>query len=290
MKKIKLFINTYNRPDALNKTLERLFLTDFVKVKNTEVVIINNHNNFYLKEKFIKKVKTLHNQTRPDWSLGNLSESWNQCLLFGFKNLAKPDSEIVAHIQDDCSLATNWCQNLFTMHKKYDFVFGSLGDNFVSYTAEAIRNIGIWDENFCGLQYKEADYCIRALIHLKERSIINDKLANLYHNHEDWLEVITTEDLNYINRGKQVIRLPDDNHHDQIKRRCTSHRHVLINYFTDKWKDTWKKPPTKNGWICNWEKDFITNPPAYPKHFKQYFRYFYFEKDIYNLKGKGYLL
>ena len=59
MKKLKLFINTYNRPDALNKTLERLFLTDFVNVKNTEVIVINNHSNFFLKEKSTDKFLSL---------------------------------------------------------------------------------------------------------------------------------------------------------------------------------------------------------------------------------------
>lgn len=290
MKKLKLFINTYNRPDALNKTLERLFLTDFVNVKNTEVIVINNHSNFFLKEKFKNRVSVIHNQARPDWSLGNLSESWNQCLLFGFKDLKKPDSAIVAHIQDDCSLHREWCANLFKMHEKYDFIFGSLGDNFVSYTPNAVKHIGLWDENFCGLQYKEADYCIRALIHLKDKSIINDKLANLYHNHSDWLEVITTEDLNYVNKGEQVVRLPDDDHHNNIKIRCTSHRGILLNYFNFKWKGTWKKPPTKNGWICNWSEDFISNPPSYPKHFIRHFKYFYFEKDILDLSKKGYLM
>ncbi len=290
MKKIKLFINTYNRPDALNKTLERLFFTDFVNFKNTEVVVINNHSNFFIKEKFKNKVTVLNNETRPDWSQGNLSESWNQCLLFGFKSLVSPDSEIVAHIQDDCSLHTNWCSNLLQMHKKYDFVFGSLGDNFVSYTPNAVKQIGLWDENFCGIQYKEADYCIRALIFLKDKSIINDKLANLYHNSGDWLEVITTEDLNYVNRGEQIVRLPDDPHHNSIKLKSTSHRHILLNYFNYKWQGTWKRPPSKNGWICDWTEDFISNPPKYPKHFHRHFRYFYFEKDLADLHKKGYII
>jgi len=290
MKNLKVFINTYNRPDALNNTLERLFMSDFSQIDNTEVVVVNNHSNFFLKDKLKEKVIVINNQARPDWSLGNLSESWNQCLLFGFKNLLNPDAKIVTTIQDDCSLAPTWCQNLFRMHEKYDFVFGSLGDNFVSYTPNAVRSIGLWDENFCGIQYKEADYCIRALISLKDKSIINDKLANLYHNEGDWLEVVTTEDLNYVNRGEQVVRLPDDRHHEDIKIRCTSHRQILLNYFNYKWKGTWKSEPTKNGWICNWSKDFVLNPPEFPKHFTQHFRYFYFEKDIKNLKDKGYLL
>jgi len=292
MKKIKIYIVTYNRPKALNKTINKIFNTSWNIIPNNkkEIIVINNHTNFYLTEENKNRVTVLHNQTRPDYSLGNLSESWNQCLINGFKDLNNPDTEILCTLQDDCHLHQDWFLNLLEMHRNYDFIFGSLGDNFVSYKANAVKKIGLWDENFCGIQYKEADYCIRALIHLNKKSIINDKLANLYHNHSDWLSVVVTEGLNYVKNNNQIIRKPDNDHHNKIKIHSTSHRQILLNYFNFKWKNTWKEQPAKEGWICNWTNDFVKNPPKFPAHFQQHFRYYYFEKNIENLKQKGYLV
>ena len=52
MKRMKIYIVTYKRCDVLNDTLEKLFNSDFSKVPNTEVNIINNHTEFYLRDEF----------------------------------------------------------------------------------------------------------------------------------------------------------------------------------------------------------------------------------------------
>ena len=92
MKNMKVFIVTYRRKKVLNETLHRLFNeTDFQLIPNTEVYIINNHSDFHLDSEFEDKVTVLHNMTRPDWDLGNLARSWNECLLHGFKDLNNPD-------------------------------------------------------------------------------------------------------------------------------------------------------------------------------------------------------
>ena len=195
---MKIYIVTYKRSDILNDTLKKLFESDFSQALNTEVNVINNHTEFFLNPEFQERVKVIHNNTRPDWSNGNLAENWNQALLHGFKDLNKPDSEYVVTMQNDTSVHPEWYSNLMKMHKKFDFIVGKYGDNLVSYTPEAVKKIGIWDENFFGVQYKEADYWLRALIFNKEKSCINDTLHGIELNNEDALELDTTIDRNFI--------------------------------------------------------------------------------------------
>ena len=64
--------------------------------------------------------------TRPDWDLGNLARSWNECLLHGFKDLNNPDAKIVVTMQNDIVLHKNWATNVLKLHKKYTFVTGLL--------------------------------------------------------------------------------------------------------------------------------------------------------------------
>ena len=61
-------------------------------------------------------------------------------------------------------------------------------------------------------------------------------------------------------------------------------------YFCYKWSGTWNEEPKKEGWIKNWKKEFIENPPNFAKSkVKIFYRYIYFEKDIYDLYKKNYL-
>ena len=296
MKKIKVYITTYKRCDVLNHTLTKLFDSDFKDIDNTEVNIINNHSEFRIDDKFKNKVNILHNVLRPDWSNGNLAENWNQALINGFKNLNKPDSEYVITMQNDTVVHQDCFKNLMKMHKKYNFIVGRFGDNFVSYTPEAVKKIGIWDENFFGVQYKEADYWIRALIYNKEKSMINDTLHGLELNNKDALELDVTDDRNFVEedgfRGNKTLkRKADDKEHQEIwKTRSGEYKEYAWKYFIRKWKGTWIKEPSKSGWVKSWSKDFIKNPPDLSKSKVQaYIKYLYFEKDI-KLKGKNYLV
>jgi len=294
---MKIYIVTYKRSDILNDTLEKLFASDFSELPNTEVNIINNHTEFYLKPEFENKVNVLHNVMRPDWSNGNLAENWNQALINGFKDLNKPDCEYLVTLQNDTSLCKNWCSNLLKMHEKYNFVVGKYGDNIVSYTPEAVKKIGIWDENFFGVQYKEADYWIRALIFNKEKSCINDTLHGLELNNEDALEIDTIIDRNFIKEegfdGTNTLkRRADNKEHQEIwKSRGGAYKQYAWKYFYKKWSGTWIFEPEKTGWIKQWTKDFVNNPPDIMKSkVKSIIKYLYFEKDIHGLEEKNYLL
>lgn len=299
MKKIKIYIVTYRRNDILNKNLKMLFESDFLKHENTQVNIINNHSDMEIKDEFKDKVRILHNMTRPDWSCGNLSENYNQALIDGFRNLTKPDSEIVVTLQNDALLCKNWTENLLKMHKKYTFIVGQLGDTIISYKSEAVKKIGMWDENFVTVQHKEADYFVRALIFNKSESCINDILHRRLLNNHDALLLDETRDQNIKIVDGVTKKLSDGTQHDYIKKRMTRCSALLVNYFRLKWKGTWKEDPplkwmNKKGfepnWYIGWSQDFVDNPPSPPKNFPIFIRYPYFEKDIYDLKGKGYVV
>ena len=302
MKTIKIYIVTYKRTDVLNETLEILFKSDFSEIENTEVNIINNHTDFNLDKKFINKVNVLHNVLRPDWSNGNLSENWNQALLDGFRDLNNPDAQYVVTMQNDTVVDKNWCKNLLKMHKNFSFIVGQYGDNLVSYTAEAVKKIGIWDENFTGIQYKEADYWIRALIFNKEKSCINDTLHGLELNNKDALPLDISEGRNFKTEktfkekllgGDGILkrRYDDDEHKEISKTRGGIYKANARNYFKYKWSGTWQTEPEITGWIKNWPKDFVDNPPNMSKSkVKTLFRYVYFEKDIEDQDKKAYLL
>lgn len=301
-KKIKIYIVTYKRTDVLNDTLETLFDSDFRELENTEVNLINNHTEFNLDKKFKDKVYVLHNTLRPDWSNGNLGENWNQALINGFRNLDNPASEYVVTMQNDTVVDKNWCKNLFKMHKDFNFIVGSFGDNLVSYTSEAVKKIGIWDENFSGIQYKEADYWLRALIFNKDKSMINDTLHGIELNNKNALSLDISKGRNFkvektlkqkLFGGDGVLkRKADDDEHRKIwDTRGGIYKSHAWEYFKYKWSGTWKEEPKKEGWIKNWTQEFIDNPPDISKsNIKVIFRYIYFEKNIEDLKQKNYLI
>ena len=278
MKNLKVYIVTYRRTDVLNQTLNRLFNdTDFSKVNNTEVNIINNHSEFYLEDEFVDKVNVIHNNARPDWDNGNLARNWNQALIHGFKDLKNPDAKLVVTMQNDIVLDCNWVSNLLRMHKKYNFVTGQLGDNIVSYTAEAVKKIGMWDERFCSTANKEADYWIRALIYNKNKSIIADAVHGRLLNVHDALPLDTSE----YRGGEADWRQLKTN---EISKEAWYHSSQIFYW---KWKDTWKTQPSYRGWLTDWTNDFVNNPPAPPK-VPNFIQYYYFERDL-ELKNKNYV-
>ena len=284
MKKIKIYIITYKRNDVLNELIDNLKSSDFKDVENTEINIINNHTDFYLEDRN-SDVRVLHNMTRPNWSTGNLPENFNQAIIDGFRDLKNPDSEIVVTLQNDAVLDKNWCSTLMKLHEKYSFIAGEYGDNIVSYKVDAIKKIGLWDERFCGIQHKEADYYLRALILNRDNSSINDTMHGRIHNRED-VKLDITEGRNIIEKGGKPLRQADNKDHQEIwdTSRSSYMSSLLLRIFIDKWSKTWKQEPNKTGWIVNWSKDLVDNPPKHPK--KMDMRYPYFEKDIDNVGQK----
>ena len=220
MKKMKIYIVTYKRSDILNDTLEKLFKSDFSKIKNTEVNIINNHSEFFVRDEFKDRVNILHNVLRPDWSNGNMSENYNQAFINGIIDLNNPDTEVLVTLQNDAVVHPNWCKNLEVLFNKgYTFITGLCGDTITAYKPSAIRKIGMWDENLPA-QYKETDYFLRALVYNKQKSSINDIVHGILLNHEPDYPIESFDDRNFIvvdELGKSIIkRKPDDAEQQQI--------------------------------------------------------------------------
>ena len=274
--KIKIYIVTYNNKVDINNNLNTLFNSNFNN-NNVEVNIINNHSTFNIDSKYKSKVNILHNTLRPDFSNGHLSRNWNQAIINGFKDLNNPDCDILIHCQDDLLWSKDWLSYLIKTHEKYSFFTGQVGDTFCSYTPEAVKNIGLWDERFCHIQYQEFDYFLRALLHNKDKTSINsyvylpktqDKITDLL------LNPIPISDLdNYFPRRPDRNEFRENQHIKSGK--WVNHAKLL---FSKKWGIPHPRPVFLKG--ANIGKPTIKNYIFYP----------YFEKDIYNLKEKNYLV
>lgn len=302
MKKMKIFIVTYKRKEVLNDTLEKLFKSDFRKVQNTEVNIINNHTDFYLRPEFTDKVKVYHNTLRPDWSNGNVSENYNQAFINGIIHLNNPDTEILVTLQNDAVVHPNWCAHLNVLfdEKGYNFVTGLCGDTVTAYKVQAVKNIGMWDENLPA-QFKETDYFLRALIHNKQYSCINDIVHGILLNHEPDYPIESFDDRNFVeinakDAGCQIERRPDDDEQRQIwaQSRGGVWKKNAWNYFYEKWEGTWEHGNPVNydgnrGWIRGWDQKMIDSPPDMTKSkIKNHMRYIYFEDAIPDKRQKNY--
>lgn len=254
IKKIKIYIITYDNYADLHRNLTSLFSCHQNNLK-IEVNIINNHSNFLLDKTFESKVNVLHNTLRPDFSMGHLSRNWNQSLINGFKDLNSPDCDLVIGCQDDVEWEINAFKKLKNIHKSYSFYTCSFGDAFWSSTPEAVKKIGIWDERFCGITFQEADYFVRCLKYNEKNSSINDFA------HYRTLNV--TESV--VNRTTIGFR-----NHGSNKYLWSYHKHL----FKTKWGDF---PEERWGESYNVPDCNITNFVLYP----------YFEKDI-DMSNKNY--
>lgn len=169
--RVKIYIVTYNDNNALYENLNSLMSSDIDE--NVEINVINNYSHLVLEEKY-SSVNVLNNSLRPDFSRGHLSRNWNQSLINGFKNLNKPDCDLVVTTQDDIYWEKDWLTELKKIHENYTFYSADWGDNLCSYTPEFIKTVGLWDERFCGITFQEADYFLRAALFNYEKSSIND--------------------------------------------------------------------------------------------------------------------
>jgi hypothetical protein len=175
---ISIYIVTYRSRVDLNNNIASILASG----ADVRINVINNHSEFFLEPKHEKAVTVLHNNLRPNFSLGHLARNWNQSLLHGFQDLRNPASDIVITVQDDVIFKSNWLPNLLDLHRRYSFITMGGGDAFCSYLPEAVRKIGMWDERFCSIGYQEGDYFLRALIYNRENSSINDIQHGRLHN------------------------------------------------------------------------------------------------------------
>jgi len=281
MKKIKLYIATYKRNDVLAETLDCLFESDFTEVCDGEVFVLSNHTSIEIQDRHKDKVKVIRNEGRPDWSNGNLSESWNQALVHGFKDLKKPDCDYVVTFQNDALVDKNWCSNVIKFHEKFDYIKGQFGDNVMSFSPEHIKKVGLYDERFCSIQFKEADFDIRSMQRNKDRIYLNDIMHRIEYNNNPSFEFDIVGHRNIKdNEDGDPRRRADDGEQSVIweTARAGIYRAYSWNWFAHKWKGTWKSSPSIRPWCIGWTDDFKNNLPK--GQVKEVVRYPYFEKDI----------
>ena len=249
-KKIQIFVVTYNDSFVLNNNIKTFFQSNNLKNIDFEFNIINNHSSILIEDEFVNKVRVLNNVLRPDFSKGHLSRNWNQALIGGFKNINNPDANIVITCQDDMLWDQDWVNTIVDIHKTYSFYTCGWGDGLCSYTVDAVKTIGLWDERFCGITYQEADYLLRAQLYNKEKSSINDF-------HHDRV----------LNPTCDIAKRP------KSKLREHNGRHAYLNFTFELFKKKWGGIDPQNWSNMTTDKSYIEclseNILLYP----------YFEKD-----------
>jgi len=270
--KLKLYISTYNNRNRISKTLANL-----AKCRNmnmVDVFVVNNHSNFSIDGGEYPEFERIDNNLRPDFSTGHLSRTWNQCIINGFKSLTNPDCDYVITAQDDSLFKHDWVSRLLEVHEEYEFVQNGHGDHVCSYSPEHIRKVGLWDERFCGISRQAADYFVRCLMYNKEKSTINDIGHSRVNNPIFKNEPIHISQ-NYLVESNSRGVFGDA----QYPNMTDNNDSISINLIFDKYGiDPFPWSPEKLNQL--------------PEHTlcKNYILYPYFEKDIYNLKEKNYLL
>jgi hypothetical protein len=258
--KIKLYIVAYNNDEALNNCLQSLEDTTKIPI---EIFVINNYSQISINPKY--KLTLLNNSLRPDFSTGHLSRNWNQAIINGFRDLNSPDCDILVTCQDDTIFCPNWLENTIRYHQTYSLITNGIGDNFVSYTVDAIKKIGIWDERFCNVGYQEADYFTRSLIFNRDKSSVND------HGHQRvWNPIPET-----------LVYRPGEGFLERSKV-SFAHHSISFQVFKLKYPHLIDYKWNEDG---NLEKVLNTQKLAIPT----FMYYPYFEKSIEDLPGKGYI-
>jgi hypothetical protein len=265
--KVKVYIVTWKDKYALDRNLRSLFETfqyDLTGI-DLHINVINNHTDFYIAPEFENQVNVIHNRATPDFATAMLSRMWNTALIHGFKDLNEPDADIVVTSQDDTIWNPNWLFCLLEIHKKYSFYADDAGDMVCSYTPDAVKKIGLWDERF-HYGFGEADYFLRAICWNAEKSSIND------HAHKrTWNTMPYT-----------VARRPEPNNERYAEQ---SRSHNFRGHSWSVWLHKWGLMELEGNWPEN-VKDMADSTPFVPQHIL----YPYFELSVENLKEKGYIV
>jgi hypothetical protein len=146
------------------------------------------------------------------------------------------------------------------IHKKYTLYQCSWGDCFLSILPDAIKTIGLFDESMCSLGYYEADFLLRAWLHNREKTTIND----FYHYR--MLNITTTV-------ATRIDRKPGD-------ARGYRYQDHSAKVFSTKWPGV-----EANGWYHS----LFRNPPTGPAT-PVFMNYPYFEYDVEDLEKKGFVV
>jgi hypothetical protein len=260
--KIKQYIVTYNNNKLLNKCLESM------KGVTHEIFIIDNFGNCEI-EDFNLNVTIIKNELRPKFSTGHLSKDWNAGLVNGFQNLNNPDANIVILNQNDTIFKKNYVNKLIELHIKFDFIQMGSGDEFMSFTPSAVKQVGLFDERFCNIGFQEADYFLRCLLYNKNKSTINDNQHDRILNKLNDNDIILENVVCGHNREEQSTM-------DSSKYHKNSH--IMFNF-------KWKEFPLDRNWSRIPENYDLSNVKPQLSNIM----YPYFEKDINTLQQQNFI-
>lgn len=261
---VSLWIVTYNNREDLHNNLKSLFEGWDLASFDLEVNIINNHTNFELDFDYLGKVRVWHNRLRSDSSLGHLARNWNQALIHGFGSLNNPRADVVITSQDDVLWSPAWSHTVTELLGSYNLITQGVGDAVVVQTAEATKAIGLWDERFCPSFYHDGDYFLRALIHNRDRSSINDPAHG---------RMLNTIDASF-------ATVPAANQ-PRVHAKNLSYGRAQLPHLV--WMQKWPVSP------IHWEQEMIANPPRRSLCIN-YVTYPHFECDVDDLNNKNYLV
>lgn len=260
MKKINVYVVTYNNKENINKNIS-VFCDTTKHIKKSDgvqfsYVVINNHTNLDIDpHSYVPMMNNGHlfgvfnNWLRPNHSCGHLARDYNMALIHGFQDLSNPACDQVILLHDDSIWNDGWYEDLYAIHAFYDFYAGDWGDGLTSYLPNAVKSIGLWDERFCNIGYHEADYFLRALIYNRDKSTINDHGAG-----------------RVLNPTKEIFHHAQENHNKIVSHSDSARFHDLTHaLFQEKWGCS----------PVNWGSAAI---PARP-YIKSWSLYPYFEKD-----------
>lgn len=280
--KIKVYIVTYKGHKRLLPTLTSLFESDITD-HEFEINIINNHTDIRVPSQFFRhhELNIIHNTLRPDFSSGHLSRNWNQALINGFKSLTNPDCDIVVCSQDDSIFHEKWAGRLNYLmggfpgkvgNEDFDFVQGGHGDQFHAYKPEAIKKVGLWDERFCGISRQAADYFYRCLIYNTDDSTIQDV------DHRRVLNPLD-KDLRF---AQNYLVSADVREIDEV---WDSSLHGNDDIAKRLMLEKWGRDPFP------WDEGLFREASLTTRTLcSNYVTYPYFEKDVYCLESKGYIV
>ncbi len=206
-----IYIVTYNRPVALNKSI-RFYLDSLPFVPH--ITVISNHTNCAIDTDLQPHVNLIYNHLRPNESWGYLARNWNQCFQLGLR-----EHEWLLCSQDDVIVKPGWFE--LVNDTDYDFYLAPLGDTRFLLNRSAFRNVGWFDERFVGIGYHEHDYILRILSLISDRASIVDMHPQLIRHNP-----ISLEDYWY---------QPEPEGFDKFAQRTVKRHTYLFSYFYQKW-------------------------------------------------------
>jgi hypothetical protein len=264
--KIKAYFITYKNNTELNKTLSS-FINSGITKYDYEINIINNSTDTPIEivHSLINRCKIIENNTRPSFSTGHLSRNFNECLIDGFRNINTPDCDIVILSQNDVKYNIDVIDKLIESHNTYSFIQNGVGDAFCSYTVDAIKKVGLWDERFCNIGFQECDYFLRQAIFNKNACSINDPGHGRYNNPLPFNIVDYSYSTGYSRKDKSTM--------DSVK-----YHGISTTVFLHKWKGMNSFP---------WDQLLMNSINTFEFNHPQYIMYPYFE-DKFALNNPNY--